>query len=63
MRKPRNLLEDVPEDLKDALDEIDEELEDIEDEAAEADNMGDRERAEMAREKIREARRILRGTP
>ena len=66
MSKPRDLLRDVPADLDetldDAIDEMVEEMEDIEDEAVRADNMGDRERAERARQKIREARAILRGT-
>lgn len=66
MSQPRNLLKDMPEDLDETLDEvieeIIEEMDDIEDEAVKADAMGDRERAEQARAKIQEARRILRGS-
>ncbi len=66
MSDPRDLTKDMPEDLEEALEdvieEVAEELDDIEDEAAAVDNMGDRERAERARKKLREARAILRGT-
>lgn len=61
MSKAKNLLRDMPEDLQEALEELVEEMDDLEDEAIEADQMGDRERAEAARQKIQEARRILRG--
>lgn len=61
MQNKDDLTKKLTKEQKEALEEIQEELEDLEEEAAEADKMGYRERAELAKEKIREAWRILKG--